>query len=40
MSAFDIMLQQCETQAEKLCFIKIDDNYTNEIDILIIISAS
>ena len=33
MSAFDIMLQQCETQAEKLCFIKIDDNYTNEIDI-------
>lgn len=33
MSAFDIILQQCETQAEKLCFIKIDDTYTNEIDI-------
>ena len=33
MSAFDIILQQCETQAEKLCFIEIDDKYTNEIDI-------
>ncbi len=33
MSAFDIILQQCENQAEKLCFIDIDDKYTNEIDI-------
>lgn len=33
MSAFDIILQQCENQAEKLCFIEIDDKYTNEIDI-------
>lgn len=33
MSAFDVILQQCETQAEKLCFIEIDDKYTNEIDI-------
>lgn len=33
MSAFDVILQQCETQAEKLCFIEMDDKYTNEIDI-------
>lgn len=33
MSAFDIILQQCEAQAEKLCFIEIDDKYSNEIDI-------
>lgn len=33
MSSFDIMLQQCELQAEKLCFIDIDDKYIDEIDI-------
>lgn len=33
MSSFDIMLQQCEAQAEKLCFIDIDDKYIDEIDI-------
>ena len=33
MSAFDVILQQCETQAEKLCFIEMDDKYTDEIDI-------
>lgn len=33
MSAFDIILQQCETQAEKLCFIEMDDKYINEIDV-------
>ncbi len=33
MSAFEIMLNQCEKQAEKLCSINIDDDYINEIDI-------
>lgn len=33
MSAFDVILQQCEMQAEKLCFIEMDDKYTDEIDI-------
>ncbi len=33
MSAFDVMLHQCEKQAEKLCSINIDDNYVVEIDI-------
>lgn len=33
MSAFDIILQQCEAQAEKLCFIEMDNKYTDEIDI-------
>ena len=33
MSTFDIMLKQCEVQAEKLCSIDIDEKYLNEIDI-------
>lgn len=33
MSDFDIMLQQCEKQAEKLCNIEINEEYMNEIDI-------
>lgn len=33
MSSFDIMLQQCEKQAEKLCAIDIDEKYCDEVDI-------
>ncbi len=33
MSNFDIMLNQCELQAEKLCLIEIDEKYFNEVDI-------
>lgn len=33
MSSFDIMLQQCEKQAEKLCVIDIDEKYCDEVDI-------
>ena len=33
MSTFDIILKQCEVQAEKLCSIEIDEKYLNEIDI-------
>ena len=33
MSTFDIILKQCEVQAEKLCSINIDEKYLNEIDI-------
>lgn len=33
MSDFDILLRQCELQAEKLCAINIDEKYINEIDI-------
>lgn len=33
MSDFDIILRQCELQAEKLCSIDIDEEYINEIDI-------
>ena len=33
MSTFDIILKQCEVQAEKLCYIDIDEKYLNEIDI-------
>lgn len=33
MNEFDILLQQCEKQAEKLCSIEIDDGYVYEIDI-------
>lgn len=33
MSTFDIILKQCEVQAEKLCSIDIDEKYINEIDI-------
>ncbi len=33
MSAFDIILQQCETQAEKLCFMEMNDTYSDEIDV-------
>ena len=33
MSTFDIILRQCEVQAEKLCSIDIDEKYINEIDV-------
>ena len=33
MSEFDILLHQCEKQAEKLCSIEIDDSYLFEIDV-------
>ncbi len=33
MNTFDIILKQCEVQAEKLCSINIDEKYLNEIDI-------
>lgn len=33
MNEFDILLQQCEKQAEKLCSIEIDDEYISEIDV-------
>lgn len=33
MSTFDIILRQCEMQAEKLCSINIDEKYLNEIDV-------
>lgn len=33
MSTFDIILKQCEVQAEKLCSIDIDEKYLNEIDV-------
>lgn len=33
MNEFDILLQQCEKQAEKLCSIEIDDGYIYELDV-------
>lgn len=33
MTSFDIMLQQCEKQAEKLCTIEIDEKYCDEVDV-------
>lgn len=33
MNEFDILLQQCEKQAEKLCSIEIDDGYIYEMDV-------
>lgn len=33
MNEFDILLQQCEKQAERLCSIEIDDEYISEIDV-------
>ncbi len=33
MSAFDIILSQCEKQASKLCCMDINDKYINEVDI-------
>ncbi len=33
MSAFNVMLNQCEKQAEKLCSIEINEDYIREIDI-------
>lgn len=33
MKPFEIMLRQCENQAEKLCAIPLDENYIREADI-------